>query len=93
MLMDDKELFKTILEEIKIVREELQALKIVAVQQQANLKAHMKRSDQLEAQTEIIREQLVPLSKHVQLVDAFFKILGGIAVLATIAEFILSRAH
>lgn len=93
MIFDEKELVKTILDEIRMMREELQGIKIVNVKQEQNLREHMKRSDALEESIDILRKEMKPLQKHVLFVDFFFKALGGIAVLATIAEFIISRYH
>lgn len=84
MLLDDKELIKTILEEIKIIREELMTMKIVAVKQEQNLKEHMKRSNELERQTELIRQEMKPLQKHVGFVDATMKLVGALSLIATI---------
>lgn len=93
MIYDEKELMKTILDEIRMMREEIQSMKIVNVKQEQNLREHMRRSNALEESLDVLKKELKPLQKHVQMVDFFFKALGGIAVLATIAEFILSRTH
>lgn len=84
MLLDDKEVIKAILEEIKMVREELMTMKIVAVKQEQNLKEHMRRSDELEKQTNLIRLEMKPLQKHVAFVDATMKLVGALSLIATI---------
>lgn len=93
MIFDEKELLKTVLDEIRMLREEMQAIKIVNIKQEINIKEHIKRSNLLEESVEMLRKEMRPLQKHVLMVDLFFKLLGGIAVLATIAEFILSRTR
>lgn len=93
MLFDEKDLIKTILDEIRMMREEMQAIKIVNVKQEQNLREHMKRSDALEENLDILRKNMKPLQRHVMMVDWFFKLLGVIAILVTIAEFLMPKFH
>lgn len=93
MEFNDTDLMKTILEEIRMMREEIQALKIVSVLQESNLKTHMKRSDALEQQNEMIRAEIKPIKRHVLFVNWTLQALGVLGVLVTIIEFVMSKFH
>lgn len=59
----------------------------VLLAQEINLKEHMRRTDALEKLMETIREkEMLPIQKHVNMVEGVFKFLGLIALLLTIVS-------
>ncbi len=54
----------------------------VMIAQEINLTTHMRRSDNLEALLQTVKEQdIKPIQRHVAMVDGVFKFLGLVSVL------------
>lgn len=88
-LINNKDLVERILDKLEEITKEITELKVVSVKQEENLKVHMKRSDALEEQLDIMRQELKPVQKHVFYVDAFIKGLGLISIIIGIISGLL----
>lgn len=78
--MEDK--LERIENKIDKIVEDISEIKTITAKQQVSLDYHIKRTDLLE-------EKLEPVESHVKLISAFFKIIGGIAVIAGIVSVII----
>lgn len=77
--MDDR--LERIENKLDKVVDQIGEIKETTAKQQVSLDYHIKRTDLLE-------EKLEPVEKHVELISALFKIIGGLAVIAGIVSVI-----
>jgi tetrahydromethanopterin S-methyltransferase subunit G len=61
-------------------------IKVTNAVQTEQLKEHMKRSDMLEQRVEQVDSELRPIKEHIIVLRGIMKIVGGVAVVATIAR-------
>ena len=73
---------KDIKDSLHTIKGKLEDLHIVSVKQQVILDEHVKRSTMLE-------EKMVPIEKHVAMVNGAVKFIGLLGVLAAISEAII----
>lgn len=91
--MKNDDLQQIILEKQDQISQEITEIKVILGRQEVSLNEHIRRTDLAEKAIELNKlnfsEQLEPIQKHVALVDSFFKICGGAAVLIGIIVGIL----
>ncbi len=66
------------------IGDDITGMKIVAVMQESNLKAHMKRSDSLEIHVSLLEEQFVKIQSRFLKMDGAVKLVGFLGLLAGI---------
>lgn len=79
--MDKKDFVELLFEGQQLLNEKIDSIIVVQTRQEENLKEHMKRSDLLEENLNILRNDFKPVEKHVHYVEGALKLLGAISVL------------
>lgn len=74
--------------EIKIdkLTEKLGNIDSTLAAQHVSLKEHMKRSDLLEKQIDVIKKELSPIQKHVFMVTGALKLIGSAGLIITLGK-------
>ena len=74
---------------IDCISSDIVEIKITSARHDENLKLHMKRSDAAEQGINILKEELIPIKKHVHGVDVVIKLIViGSSVLGAIVGFL-----
>jgi NifB/MoaA-like Fe-S oxidoreductase len=76
-----KDQLNKIEEKLDRVDEKLSSIDITLAKQEINLAEHMRRTELNEIAVEKIRETLVPINKHVNMLEGVFKFFGLISIL------------
>lgn len=71
---------------IDIIVVTLGAMKEIQARHDENLKDHMKRSDTLEARTDVLFDQLEPVKKHINMVEGGIRFIG---IITAVISFVL----
>lgn len=74
---DLKKLVERIDQKLDKVAEDVTGIKLVQVEQAADIKYHIRRTDLSEKRIEILHGELTPVKKHVEFVNTVFKIIGA----------------
>lgn len=80
-----KEQLEKIEEKLEKVDEKLSNIDVTLTKQAKDIEHHIYRTDLAEQNLDILRQELLPVKKHVALVDASLKIIGAIASVITFA--------
>lgn len=78
------DLLNKILEKQDKMSEDISDIKLVNIKQEENLRLHMYRTELAEQNIEILKKELVPVKKHVDLINAAVKIIASISILVGI---------
>lgn len=78
------DLLNKILEKQERMSEDISDIKLVNIKQEENLRLHMYRTELAEQNIEILKKELVPVKKHVDLINAAVKIIAGVSILVGI---------
>ena len=81
--MDEKRL-ERVEQKIDVVVNTQRDMLVVLTDQHATLREHMKRSALNEEAVQILRGEIKPIQKHVDMVGGVFKFIGVLALAATI---------
>jgi 2C-methyl-D-erythritol 2,4-cyclodiphosphate synthase len=87
--IDGKEQLDKIEEKIDRVESRISNIDITLVKQEVNLAEHMRRTELNEIAVEKIRETLVPINKHVNMLEGVFKFFGLVSILLGITVSII----
>jgi hypothetical protein len=68
-------------EKLDKVEEKLSNIDVTLAKQEVNLAEHMRRTELNEIAVEKIRETLVPINKHVNMLEGVFKFFGLMSIL------------
>ncbi len=83
-----EQFLQLILDKLSSIDDRLNKIEETSARHDENLKEHMKRSDLLEKNLNLIEsdldEKIEPIQKHINYVEGFFKLLGVIAVIVGI---------
>lgn len=83
-----EQFLQLILDKLSSIDERLNKIEETSARHDENLKEHMKRSDLLEKNLNLIEsdldEKIEPIQKHINYVEGFFKLLGVIALIVGI---------
>lgn len=66
------------------MKEDLTDIKVIQAKQEENLKEHMRRSLANEEAVEALKNQLIPIQKHVDSVSTILKFIGVIGTAITV---------
>lgn len=75
-MSDEKQDKSRIYEKLDILDMRLDSMDKSLIKQEFNLREHMKRSDNLEAMVEKIEDKMIPVEKHVNMMEGVVKFLG-----------------
>lgn len=74
---------------IDSISSDIVEIKITSARHDENLKTHMKRSEAAEAGIELLKEELVPIKKHIYGVDIAIKIIAfGSTIIGSVLGFL-----
>lgn len=83
-----EQFLQLILDKLNSIDDRLNKIEETSARHDENLKEHMKRSDLLEKNLNLIEsdldEKIEPIQKHINYVEGFFKLLGVIALIVGI---------
>jgi predicted protein tyrosine phosphatase len=74
-----KEQLTKIEEKLDKVDEKLSSIDITLVKQAKDLEHHIYRTELAEQNLDLIRQEMVPVKRHIALMDASLKIIGALA--------------
>lgn len=74
---------------VDLIEEKISSIDVTLAKQAKDLEHHIYRTELAEQNLDLIRQEMVPVKKHVALMDASLKIIG---VLSSAAMFILGVA-
>lgn len=80
---------KSVEDKLDKISERLDDIVKVQIEQAADLKHHIYRTDLAEARMDSIEEDLKPIKKHVDMLNGALKAVGGLAVLASIVKAVI----
>lgn len=87
-MSEHKEVYSKILDKQDKMAEDITDIKVILAKVEESLKYHIKRTDLAEEAIALNRKQfeldMKPIKNHVLMVNAAFKIIGGISVLVGI---------
>lgn len=78
-----KEQLAKIEEKLEKVDEKLSSIDVTLAKQAKDLEHHIYRTELAEQNLDLIRQEMVPVKKHVAIMDATLKVIGAIASIAT----------
>lgn len=78
-----KEQLTKIEEKLDKVEEKLSSIDVTLAKQAKDLEHHIYRTELAEQNLDLIRQEMVPVKKHVAIMDATLKVIGAIASIAT----------
>lgn len=81
-----KEQLDKIEAKVDIIEEKISSIDITVAKQAKDLEHHIYRTELAEQNLDLIRQEMVPVKKHVALMDASLKVIGA---LSSAAMFIL----
>jgi len=84
-----KEQLDKIEAKVDIIEEKISSIDVTLAKQAKDLEHHIYRTELAEQNLELIRQEMVPVKKHVALMDAGLKIIGA---LSSVAMFLLGVA-
>lgn len=64
---------------VDIIEEKISSIDITLAKQAKDLEHHIYRTELAEQNLELIRQEMVPVKKHVALMDASLKIIGALS--------------
>lgn len=68
---------------VDLIEEKISSIDITLAKQAKDLEHHIYRTELAEENLSLIRQEMVPVKKHVALMDASLKIIGAIASVVT----------
>lgn len=77
--MDENDILGKIYNKVEKISDDMGELKVTSAKQQVSLDEHVRRTDLLEKQTEILFSEIKPLKEHVIQVSGIFKFLAGLS--------------
>lgn len=80
-------------EKVDTIIDHVHTIDVTLVKQEANLERHMERSDNLEAQHEILKNQIIPIVDRDRALKYIFSATSGVLVLLNIAYIIYRFRH
>lgn len=80
----DKDFLNKMYERQEKMSEDINEIKVILGKQEEHLKQHILRTELAEENIALLREQIQPIEKHVQMVSGVLKFLGLISVLVGI---------
>jgi hypothetical protein len=69
-----------IYEKLDVLDMRLDSMDKTLIKQEINLKEHIRRTEAVENQLEIMKKEMTPVQKHVAMVEGAFKFLGIISM-------------
>jgi len=84
-----KEQLDKIEAKVDIIEEKISSIDLTLAKQAKDLEHHIYRTELAEQNLELIRQEMVPVKKHVALMDAGLKVIGA---LSSVAMFLLGVA-
>ena len=84
-----KEQLDKIEAKVDLIEEKISSIDVTLANQAKDLEHHIYRTELAEQNLELIRQEMVPVKKHVALMDAGLKVIGA---LSSVAMFILGVA-
>ena len=84
-----KEQLDKIEAKVDLIEEKISSIDVTLAKQAKDLEHHIYRTELAEQNLELIRQEMVPVKKHVALMDAGLKIIGA---LSSVAMFLLGVA-
>lgn len=78
-----KDQLEKIEEKLDKVDEKLSSIDVTLAKQAKDLEHHIYRTTLAEENLDLIRQEMVPVKKHVAIMDATLKVIGAIASIAT----------
>lgn len=84
-----KEQLDKIEAKVDLIEEKISSIDITLAKQAKDLEHHIYRTELAEQNLELIRQEMVPVKKHVALMDAGLKVIGA---LSSVAMFLLGVA-
>lgn len=88
--MNAKEILLKILDKQEDFNKEIATVKIILARQEENLEEHMRRTQLNEENLELLRSELKPVQRHVDMINGVLKLIGGIAVVVSIITGVLA---
>ena len=85
----DKDFLDKVYNKQEVISMDVNEIKVVLGKQEENLRLHMYRTELAEQNIELLREQVTPIEKHVYLMHAILKVVGGLVVFTTLIISIL----
>lgn len=70
-------------EKVDRIESKISSIDVTLAKQAKDLEHHIYRTDLAEQSIEMIRQEMQPIKKHVNLVDAALKVMGAIASVVT----------
>lgn len=68
---------------VDLIEEKISSIDITLAKQAKDLEYHIYRTELAEENLSLIRQEMVPVKKHVALMDASLKVIGAIASVVT----------
>jgi molecular chaperone DnaK (HSP70) len=68
---------------VDIIEEKISSIDVTLIKQAKDLEHHIYRTELAEQNLELIRQEMVPVKKHVALMDASLKVIGAVASVVT----------
>lgn len=84
-----KEQLDKIEEKLDKVEDKLSSIDVTIAKQEVNLAEHMRRTELNELAVEKIRETLVPINRHVNMLEGVFKFVGILSIVLGIITSLL----
>jgi len=92
-LLDDKDIITLIIHRLESIYSDVGEIKITAAKQEENLKEHMRRSDLLEEEVNLLKTQLKPLQNYLVMLQGLAKALALIGVAVSIIAGLAKISH
>jgi molecular chaperone DnaK (HSP70) len=68
---------------VDIIEEKISSIDVTLIKQAKDLEHHIYRTELAEQNLKLIRQEMVPVKKHVALMDASLKVIGAVASVVT----------
>lgn len=92
-VMTNNEIIERVLAKLDKLIEEMTELKEVSIKQEINLQNHMKRTELMEENMDILREEVKPLQKRFDAQNTIFKLIGIGASIITVGAGLIKIAE
>jgi len=86
--MADKDLLEKLYDKQEKMSEDMSDIKVILGKQEENIAHHIKRTDLLEENIKLLKEEISPVKEHVHRAEGALKLIGTLGVLATVGKFL-----
>lgn len=76
-------------EKLEKINERLNSVDITLAKQEVNLQEHMRRTELNEIAVEKISQSIIPIYKHINMLEGILKFFGALSILGSIAATVI----